>query len=204
MNSTGQRNQKIESKCEPAVKWPYHALLVAALMLVPIPVCSTDWRPLPDSGQTICYDKNGTELSCPVAGEPLYGQDAQYQGAAPSYQENGNQTVTDHNTGLTWISSGVGIQRTWQDALSYCDELVFAGQSDWRLPGKFELESIVDYGSSYPAINRIMSCQSSFYWSATPHATNLVYAWSVFCMDGADHWVHKSNAYYVRCVRGGI
>jgi len=204
MNRTGLRNQKIQTHSKDARKRPCHALLVAVLMLVPIPVWSTDWSPLPDTGQALCYDTSGTEVACPAIGKPLYGQDAQYQGAAPSYQENGNQTVTDRHTGLTWITSNEDIQRTWQGAVSYCDELVFADQSDWRLPGKFELESTVDYGRSYPAINEAMSCQSSFYWSATPHTANPAYAWSVFCMDGADHWVHTSNNYYVRCVRDGI
>lgn len=185
-------------------KGPCHPWPVLALLLMPVPVCSADWSPLPDTGQAICYDTDGTEINCPPAGQPLYGQDAQYQGAAPAYQENGNQTVTDQHSGLMWIVSDGGIQHTWQDALSYCKELVFAGQSDWRLPSKFELESIMDYGRVDPAINQVFGCQSSFYWSATPHAANPAYAWSVFCVDGADHWVHKSNNYDVRCVRTGI
>lgn len=158
-----------------------------ALLLVPVPVWSANWLPLPNSGLT--------------AGKPLYGQDAQYQAVSPDYRKNNNQTVTDLHTGLMWINPDVDIQHTWVNAVSYCNDLVFAGQTDWRLPTKFELESIVDYTKSYPALNQVFSCQNSFYWSATPYMPNPSYAWSVFCPDGADHWVHKTNNYYIRCVR---
>lgn len=178
-----------------------HIVLVLMLMLLPVTVLSGDWNPLSDSGQTLCYDANGVETTCLASGQPFSGQDGQYQGVPPFYQNNGDQTVTDKRSGLVWIESDEEIQRTWQEAISYCDELDFAGQTEWRLPTKFELESIVDYSQLFPAINPFMSCESSFYWTITPHVTNSQYAWSVFCPDGADHWVHKSNEYVVRCVR---
>ncbi len=153
---------------------PFHALLVITLLLVPVSLWSTDLGPSPDNNQ--------------AAGQP-------------DYQKNDNQTITDQQSGLMWIASNMDIQRRWQDAVSYCNELVFADQTDWRLPSKLELESIVDYDRFDPAMNPAFSCQSSFYWSSTPHTTNPAYAWSVFCPDGADHWVHKSNNYEVRCVR---
>ena len=176
-------------------------LLSISLILVPVFALARDWNPLSDSGQLLCYDKDGAEISCPATGQPLFGQDGQYHGIQPSYHDNGDDTVTDKRTGLVWIDSDEGIQRPWKEAISYCDELNFAGQTDWRLPSKLELESTVDYSRMFPAINQFMSCESSFYWTITPHVTNPEYAWSVFCSDGADHWVHVSNDYFVRCVR---
>ncbi len=187
-----------------STRWPSPTFVILAILLSPIPSRSTDWNPLTDTGQEKCYDTNGAEISCPAAGKAYYGQDAHSLGKAAAYTDNGNQTITDRNTGLTWVEFDEGIQRTWEDALSYCNELSFAGHNNWRLPSKFELESIVDYGQFYPAIKQPFSCQRSFYWSSTPHAANPVYAWSVYCLDGADHWVHRSNNYYVRCVRDGI
>lgn len=174
---------------------------VTIILITPPSGSFAEWPPLPDTGQTACYDANNLVIPCPSAGTPLFGQDAQYNGATPDYVDNTNQTITDLQSGLIWTRSGKGLQFTWQDAISYCDELVFANQSDWRLPGKFELESIVDYGKFFPASNKIFDCEGSFYWSSTTHMGNSEYAWSVFCNDGADHWVHKSNKYYVRCVR---
>ncbi len=173
------------------------------LLAVSVPVQAADWNPLVDTRQTKCYDTNGKEITCPAAGQPLYGQDAQYQGATPVYQDNGNQTVTDHNSGLIWMKSDDGTGRTWQAAADYCNGLAFAGQSDWRLPTRFELDSIVDYGRVFPAINPVFTCQSSFYWSAPPYAGDPVYAWGIYFNDGGDHWLDKINKYYVRCVRAG-
>jgi hypothetical protein len=53
---------------------------------------------LPATGQTICYDSAGTVIAC--AGT---GQDGEIQaGAMLRYKDNGNGTITDKNTNLTW------------------------------------------------------------------------------------------------------
>ncbi len=201
MNRTRHGNKKNTASNGRSMQQLWYISLVITILMLPAPVCSANWNPLADTGQTICSDANGTEIICPEAEHPLSGQDAQYKGTQPDYQDNGNKTVTDKQSGLMWTQSSEDIQHTWQDAILYCNNLDFAGQTDWRLPGKFELESIVDYGKSYPAINQVFDCQGSFYWSITPHADNPAYAWSVFCNDGADHWVHTTNKYFVRCVR---
>jgi hypothetical protein len=41
-------------------------------------------------------------IDCPAEGEALYGQDAQFTGTAFDYTDNGDGTVTDNVTGLTW------------------------------------------------------------------------------------------------------
>ena len=77
-------------------------LLGALLLAAPGPLWAANWKPLPDTGQTKCYDMSGKEMSCPEAGQPLNGQDAQYKGAEPAYEDRGDQTVVDRNTGLIW------------------------------------------------------------------------------------------------------
>ncbi|MEK6201631.1 MAG: DUF1566 domain-containing protein [Desulfobulbaceae bacterium] len=178
-------------------------MLLSVFLWAPSMARAADWNPQPDTGQTHCYDTNGTAISCSAAGLPLYGQDGQYRGAEPSYKDNGDQTVSDQNSGLMWMKSDDSTGRVWQDAVEYCSGLDFAGRSDWRLPTRFELDSIVNYGRSYPAMHPVFSCQSSFYWSAIPYAGDPVYAWGIYFNDGADHWLDKSNRYYVRCVRSG-
>jgi len=59
---------------------------------------------LPDTGQSVCYSNSG-EITCPSSGASFYGQDAQHDGNQPSYQDNGDGTVTDLNTGLMWQQS---------------------------------------------------------------------------------------------------
>lgn len=181
-------------------------LVAAAGVLIVSPagtVQAARWKPLTDTGQNKCYDMGGAEIACPDAG-PLSGQDARYVGREAAFQDQGDQTVLDTNTGLIWMQSDDGTGRAWPDAGAYCEALVFAGQSDWRLPQKFELESIVDYGRSYPAMNPVFSCRPSFYWSALPYTDDPTYAWGVMGKDGGDHWLDKRNTYYVRCVRGGL
>jgi len=41
---------------------------------------------------------------------------------------------------------------TWCDALFYCEDLTFAGESDWRLPNVMEAQSIADYSQAAPAM----------------------------------------------------
>jgi len=36
----------------------------------------------------------------------------------------------------------------WSEALTYCEDLTYAGHDDWRLPNATELQSIVDYGGA--------------------------------------------------------
>ncbi len=183
------------------------------------PAVAANFNLLPDTGQTTCYDMSGNVIACPAEGQPLHGQDAQYHGSAPSYTDNGNGTVTDNNTGLVWQKNTAdtnndgsitnddypsGDRMTWQDAVDYCNGLSFAGASDWRLPERIELRSIVDYGRYNPAIDPVFQCRSSGYWSATTNAYSTDYAWGVDFYGGSDNWNNKTLNVYVRCVRAGL
>lgn len=59
---------------------------------------------VPDTGQGSCFD-TGNVIPCPAAGAPLFGQDASYEGAPPAYRDNGDGTIGDLITGLTWQQS---------------------------------------------------------------------------------------------------
>ena len=70
--------------------------------------------PVPDTGQTKCYNDVGDNITCPSPGQPFYGQDANYAINPPKYtklSDNGtalpdNATswamVRDEVTGLEW------------------------------------------------------------------------------------------------------
>jgi len=70
--------------------------------------------PVPDTGQSTCYDAAGNLISCPNSGQDFYGQDANYSINPPSYTKldvNGNALaasstswvmVKDNVTGLIW------------------------------------------------------------------------------------------------------
>jgi hypothetical protein len=95
----------------------------------------------------------------------------------------------------------------------------FAGQTDWRLPNNFELESIRDMGRFSPSIDPVFntrcaaecsatatpcSCtRSGTYWSSTTYQATPAYAWIVSFGSGYVDADGKSNSTYVRAVRGG-
>ena len=91
------------------------SIVCALLLVVPCLTLAVDC-PVPDTGQTKCYDAAGNEINpCPSPGQPFYGQDAQYAPANPhSYTKldaSGNDLpdsasewvmVRDNVTGLIW------------------------------------------------------------------------------------------------------
>ncbi|MEM8535408.1 MAG: DUF1566 domain-containing protein [Chloroflexota bacterium] len=90
-----------------------------------------------DTDQTHCFSESGT-IAC---GESYNGQDAQYEGVQPAYQNNGDGTITDLNTGLMWIQDA-GEKTTYADAMAELETYTFAGYDDWRLPTIKELYSL--------------------------------------------------------------
>ena len=105
-----------------------------------------------DTGQNVCYD-NSDKISCPEPGEPFYGQDAQYYGTQPSYQDNDDGTITDLNTGLMWQKTPTSSSFSWQDSVEYCDNLELAGYDDWRIPSAKELFSLSDFSHGWPYLD---------------------------------------------------
>ncbi len=56
---------------------------------------------------------------------------------------NGNATVSDNCTSLMWQQTDTGDRYDISDAVDYCEEMTLGGFSDWRLPQKRELKTIV-------------------------------------------------------------
>ncbi len=181
----------------------------------------------PASGQTTAYpaDKNDG-----ITGPVAVPDDGTIEaGAALSYTDNGDGTVTDNNTGLMWEKknnlnltlnfanlhdadnyyawSGNGSQETiwdWIADVNVEGGTGYAGYNDWRIPNRRELESLVDAGRAAPAFDPIfMPAHGSHWWSSTSHATLSDLAWLVDFGNG-DFGIHtQNNRYYVRAVRGG-
>ena len=75
-----------------------------------------------------------------VRGNPDYGKN--------KFKDNGDGTITDAATGLTWTKADSGKGMDWPTALAYAENLKLAGHDDWRLPNAKELQSIIDYTRS--------------------------------------------------------
>ena len=105
-----------------------------------------------DTGQDKCYD-NSREITCPQFGGAFYGQDAQYQSIQPTYQDNGDSTVTDLNTGLMW-QQDPGDKMPYQEAVANASSFNLAGYDDWRLPTIKELYSLILFSGTDPHASR--------------------------------------------------
>jgi hypothetical protein len=150
-------------------------------------------------------------------------QEGIYSGDPLPYIDNGNGTVTDNATGLMWQKDENPSSYNWYQASGkyngtynsssqdVCGSLVIDNYSDWRLPTKKELMTIVDHTvtSPSPTINAAFfpGAYASFYWSSTRTTRYQDYAWAVDFLAGDAISVDKgsSNGYdglRVRCVRG--
>lgn len=99
-----------------------------------------------DTDQAECYDTEA-KTGCPAWGEALAGQDAMVDGLAPAYEDDGDGTVIDWNTGLVWQQEQLdGI--AWSDADGICSDLDLGGRTDWRVPSTKELYSLILYSGA--------------------------------------------------------
>jgi hypothetical protein len=120
----------------------------------------------------------------------------------------GSETMLDTVTGLCWDKN---LNRhgtsTWSNAVSDCDGSTHAGHSDWRLPQRDELMTLVDLiggdetTCSTLGVFGFTGCQNSRYWSATTYQPNTGSAWIVYFNDGYSGNVGKTSNSYVACVR---
>ena len=109
--------------------------------------------------------------------------------------------VKDRVTGLYWQGQIVpGL--TWKQALSACQALAYAGHSDWRLPNRQELASLIDASIQNPA-SAFPEQSAQWFWSSSTRAGTPSNAWRVDFTSGNILFGQKTYPYYARCVRGG-
>lgn len=114
------------------------------------------------------------------------------------------ETAVDDVTGLEW-------QRThsekvnWEDANRNCETLVIGQRSDWRLPSRIELVSLVEY-TARPTANAdaFAGTPLDYFWSSSSVRPDEMLAYSVYFGAGNTTFAVKTGATgHGRCVRGG-
>ncbi|MBR6244346.1 DUF1566 domain-containing protein [bacterium] len=112
------------------------------------------------------------------------------------------KTVTDNRTGLMWQNNyPSSTTYTWVNALKYCEDLSYAGYTDWRLANKNELASLVNYEKSASPYSYFPNMPGNWFWSSSTRVGNTNRASGVDFYYGAVNTGNKANDYYVRCVR---
>jgi Protein of unknown function (DUF1566) len=125
--------------------------------------------PLCQANLNVCNAALSAAQQFPATGQinsVISGDDGAIQaGATLSYTDNRDGTITDNNTKLMWEKKSddgsihdKDTVYTWVEAFTIHIAGLnagggFAGHTDWRLPNVKELQSIVDYGTSDPAVS---------------------------------------------------
>ncbi len=160
------------------------------------------------TGQLTCHGTSGVEVSCPGS-----GQDADFKKGipwpTPRFESKGD-TVLDNLTGLTWAQNAnlAEFPLTWQEALDYVShmntEKAF-GYSDWRLPNRRELRSLISYQTKSPVLQAghpFTNIFHGWYWTSSTAAINTKYAWYINLEGGRMFYGKKSQNYLLWPVQG--
>ena len=172
-----------------------------------------------------------TEAFIPKTGQTTSyadGDDGDLQSGAttdgPRFTDNGDGTVTDNLSLLIWLkkANASNSGRAWQNAFDdieqlnangtmngqNCNDISNAGthQTDWRLPNIKELQSLIDYSRSSPALpsgNPFTGVTADSCWSSTTCTWYDGSAWSVQMDFGNETGSEKSSLFLVWPVRSG-
>jgi len=115
-----------------------------------------------------------------------------------------SNTVLDNLTGLMWVrNANIWGLLTWSNAVDSCNNLVWSGYDDWRMPNRRELESMIDYGQRNPALpprHPFTDVELERYWTSS--SLGVGNAWGVDLDTGAVGALDKPYVGYTWPVRG--
>ena len=124
---------------------------------------------------------------------------------------NSDIVVTDSKTGLMWQKT-TEVTDTWKEALEYCENLNYAGFSDWRLPNINELASLLNYDKTSAPYSDFPEMPGSAFWSSTDSANDNYNYSEILSVDfysgtidrkskNSEYGSYNYSALDVRCVR---
>jgi hypothetical protein len=117
--------------------------------------------------------------------------------AAGGLLTNPDGTETDPASGLMWHTETLEEGLTWEQALSYCENLMHSGYADWRLPNRRELHSRFDYG-----LERHFFL-SGHWWSSTSDPRDSSRAYGLYFNGEGDYLDKTVATRFITAVRGG-
>lgn len=127
----------------------YTTLLLISITSINIHAQNTNQWPytIVDTGQTHIFNNRSQLKTIPNPKQIFFGQDGQYTSHSPDYQNNGDGTITDGNTGLMW-EKGIHENMSYSQAVSKASSIRTGDYTDWRLPTLKELYSLMNFNGS--------------------------------------------------------
>jgi Protein of unknown function (DUF1566) len=163
---------------------------------------TNDWGCTRDNVTSLIWEiktAGVTELRSTAHTYAWYSTDAATNG--------GNEGSVGSNTCAATLPSSQCNTKAFATAVN---AVGLCGATDWRLPNRKELQSIVDYGkpSFSPAqpvvdLGYFPNTRRYYYWSSSSYAGGPTDAWYVEFVLGYEDAIAKSAGYHVRLVRGG-
>ena len=161
------------------------------------------------SGQKGCYATDGRQVPCKGS-----GQDGEYRAGLeipePRFEPLGEEAALDRATGLIWCRNAAVSEFpcTWQEALEFVAGMNregYGGFTDWRLPNRREMRSLMSYEARLPALpegHPFQDVFSGWYWTSTTAAINPAYAWYVHMEGARMFYGRKDESWFFIPVRG--
>ena len=114
----------------------------------------------------------------------------------------------DSLVGKTARGTGYGTYYPdWDTLVDGSNTERLCGFSDWRVPTRAELQGLVHYGRTNPAIDTdyFPTTPTASFWSASPDAYSSYGSWAVDFIRGSAYYYYYNRDYYyhVRLVRSG-
>lgn len=158
------------------------------------------------------------------------GDDASRQIGAPltfpRFIDNGDGTLADTVTGLTWLKQADCINQSWSSAITTINSLASGrcGLTDgsapgqWRMPNRSEMLSLSDRAPTFPQaayfdgqyqsngtvtgpviFNNFMI--NNYYWTSTTDAADTAQAWTIYSCDFGVYNIAKTDSRFALAVR---
>jgi hypothetical protein len=145
---------------------------------------------------------------------------------SPRFIDNGNGTIADTVTGLTWLKQADCIKQSWSVAITMINDLAngqcgltdgsSAGQ--WHMPNRTEMLSLSDraptfpqasyFNGQYQASDKITGTNifnnfivSDYYWTSTTDVADISQAWTLYSCDFGVYNIAKTDIRLALAVR---
>jgi hypothetical protein len=119
------------------------------------------------------------------------------------------QIIVDNSTGFWWPVNDSEYSLDHDDATAYCRDFRLGDYDDWFMPGRFDVEGILDLDRHKPCLPPVFKTHGGYTWTntQTPWTKNNTGASRSFFLVSMDSglvdYSHANSSFRVRPVRVG-